>query len=84
MAFFLPTGGKCARENKAPSSFLLPGVQARPSLGLFHFEPHEEEAKPMHNKGRVSNVMFDMSLRPQGAALGILLMLLFLLFVFCS
>ena len=35
----------------------------------------------MHNKGRVSNVMFDMSLRPQGAALGILLMLLFLLFV---
>jgi len=35
----------------------------------------------MHSKARFPNVIFGASLRPDGAALAILVMLLFLLFV---
>ena len=38
----------------------------------------------MHNKGRFPNVMFGASLRPESAALAIVVMLLFLIFVFLS
>jgi hypothetical protein len=58
---------------------LLPGAQQRPSLGESLFEPHGEEDKLMHIKGRFHSTIFGPSWSPLNAALAIMLALLFLI-----